>query len=167
MFPVGLPGLMTAIPRTSMPSPRAFVTASRRLSIYRYYSAYPWKRNLTCRSYLLYVVNQFELEMKQHTPHFHRSVLNSILRHCDDTNDKQKGFERLSARRGGNHLIIVIVDTFNMPTSYEEWVWEREAHIHWSMVTCQGSVTRLELPSGLLALGRRTLCSERHRYAIA
>ena len=35
--------------------------------------------------------------------------------------------------------------TFNMPTSYQEWVWEREAHINWSMVTCQGS-TRSELP---------------------
>ena len=35
--------------------------------------------------------------------------------------------------------------TFNMPTSYQWWVWEREALINWSMVTCQGS-TRLELP---------------------
>ena len=35
-------------------------------------------------------------------------------------------------------------DTFNMPTSYHKWVWEREAHINWSMVTCQGS-TRSEL----------------------
>ena len=26
-----------------------------------------------------------------------------------------------------------------MPTSYQKWVWEREAHIDWSMVTCQGS----------------------------
>ena len=34
------------------------------------------------------------------------------------------------------------------------------------MVICQGS-TRSELPSGLLALCRRTLGSERHRYAIA
>ena len=24
-------------------------------------------------------------------------------------------------------------------TSYQQWVWEREAHINWSMVTCQGS----------------------------
>ena len=29
--------------------------------------------------------------------------------------------------------------TFNMPTSYQSWVWEREAHINRSMVTCQGS----------------------------
>ena len=35
--------------------------------------------------------------------------------------------------------------TFNMPTSYQQWVWEREANINWSMVVCQGS-TRLELP---------------------
>ena len=26
-----------------------------------------------------------------------------------------------------------------MPTSYQHWVWEREAHISWSMMTCQGS----------------------------
>ena len=26
-----------------------------------------------------------------------------------------------------------------------QWVWEREAHINWSMATCQGS-TRSELP---------------------
>ena len=45
-------------------------------------------------------------------------------------------------------------------------VWEREAHINWSMVTCQGS-TRSELPRGLLAMCRRTLGSERHRYAFA
>ena len=35
--------------------------------------------------------------------------------------------------------------TFNMPTSYQQWVWEREANVNWSMVTCQGS-TRSELP---------------------
>ena len=38
-----------------------------------------------------------------------------------------------------------IACTFNMTTSYQQWVWEREAHINWSMVTCQGS-TRSELP---------------------
>ena len=42
----------------------------------------------------------------------------------------------------------------------------REANINWSMLTCQGS-TRSERPWGLLAPGRRTLGSERHRYAIA
>ena len=26
---------------------------------------------------------------------------------------------------------------FSMPTSYQQWVWEREAHISWSMVTRQ------------------------------
>ena len=36
-------------------------------------------------------------------------------------------------------------DAFNMATSYQQWVWEREANINWSMVTCQGS-TRSELP---------------------
>ena len=35
--------------------------------------------------------------------------------------------------------------TFNMPTSYQQWVWETEANINWSMVTCQGS-PRSELP---------------------
>ena len=35
--------------------------------------------------------------------------------------------------------------TFNMPTSYQESAWEREAHINWSMVTYQGS-TRSKLP---------------------
>ena len=39
----------------------------------------------------------------------------------------------------------IIAGTFNMPTSYQQWVWEREAHMNWSMVTCQGS-TRSELP---------------------
>ena len=34
---------------------------------------------------------------------------------------------------------------FNMPTSYQQWMWEREAYIDWSKVTCQGS-TRSELP---------------------
>ena len=34
--------------------------------------------------------------------------------------------------------------TFNMPTSYQKRVWEREAHINWSMATCQGS-TRSQL----------------------
>ena len=43
-----------------------------------------------------------------------------------------------------------------MPTSYQQWVWERDAHIYWSMVTCQGS-TRLEVPRGLLDLCRRIL----------
>ena len=28
---------------------------------------------------------------------------------------------------------------------YQQWEWEREAHINWSMVTCQGSI-RSELP---------------------
>ena len=35
--------------------------------------------------------------------------------------------------------------TFNMPTPYQQCVWERKAHINWSMVTCQGS-TRSEVP---------------------
>ena len=35
--------------------------------------------------------------------------------------------------------------TFNMPTSYQQWVWEIKAYFYWSMVTCQGS-TRSELP---------------------
>ena len=43
---------------------------------------------------------------------------------------------------------------------------EREAHISWPMVTCQGSA-RSELPWGLLALCWRALGSERHRYALA
>ena len=38
-----------------------------------------------------------------------------------------------------------VAGTFNMPTPYQEWVWEREVHIYWSMVTCQGS-TRSKLP---------------------
>ena len=42
-------------------------------------------------------------------------------------------------------LILDHSGTFNMPTSYQQWVWEREAHINWSMVTCQGR-TRSELP---------------------
>ena len=35
--------------------------------------------------------------------------------------------------------------TFNLPTSYQSWVWEGEANINWSMVTCHGSI-RSELP---------------------
>ena len=41
--------------------------------------------------------------------------------------------------------VYVLAGTFNMPSSYQTWVWEREAHINWSMMTCQGS-TRSELP---------------------
>ena len=44
-------------------------------------------------------------------------------------------------------------------------VWERKARTNCSIVTCQGS-TRLELALGLLALCRRTLGSERHRYGM-
>ena len=40
---------------------------------------------------------------------------------------------------------ISIHDIFNIPTSYQQWVWEREAHIIWSLVTCEDS-TRSELP---------------------
>ena len=50
--------------------------------------------------------------------------------------------------RGGVHLLpvhIMSAGTFNMPTLYQKWVWEREAHINWSMMTCQGC-TRSELP---------------------
>ena len=32
--------------------------------------------------------------------------------------------------------------TFNMPTSYQLWVWERDANINWSMVTCQAALVR-------------------------
>ena len=35
--------------------------------------------------------------------------------------------------------------TFNTSTSCQSWVWEKEAHVNWSMVTCQGS-TRSALP---------------------
>ena len=42
-----------------------------------------------------------------------------------------------------NHWTII--HTFNMPTSYQSWVWEIGALINWSMVTCQGR-TRSELP---------------------
>ena len=35
------------------------------------------------------------------------------------------------------HIIYVlyIADAFDMPTSYQQWVWERDAHIYWSMAT--------------------------------
>ena len=39
---------------------------------------------------------------------------------------------------------IFSAGTFNMPTSYQWWVWERVANINWSTVTYQGS-TRSEL----------------------
>ena len=77
---------------------------------------------------------------------------------------------QLTTSRIGNLTRLIYApanaDTFNMSTSYQKWVWEREAYINWSMATCQGS-TCSELPRGLLALCRRTLGSERHRYAIA
>ena len=41
-------------------------------------------------------------------------------------------------------FVALIVD-IRMPTSYRWWVWERKAHVIWSIVTCQGS-TRSELP---------------------
>ena len=34
---------------------------------------------------------------------------------------------------------VMVARIFNMPTSYQWWVWEREAHINWSLMTCQGS----------------------------
>ena len=40
---------------------------------------------------------------------------------------------------------VPFAGTFNIPTSYQQGVWKTEAHIKWSMVTCQGS-TRLALP---------------------
>ena len=27
----------------------------------------------------------------------------------------------------------ILAGTFNIPTSYQKWIWEREAHINWSM----------------------------------
>ena len=38
-----------------------------------------------------------------------------------------------------------LAGSFVMLTSYQSWVWKREAHINWSMVTCQGN-TRSGLP---------------------
>ena len=40
---------------------------------------------------------------------------------------------------------IIYAGTFNIPTSYQYCVWEREANINGSMVICQGS-THSELP---------------------
>ena len=64
-------------------------------------------------------------------------------------------------------LYVVIIHTYQhahfMPIV---GVGKRGAYFNWSMVICQGS-TRSELLRGLLALCRRTLGSERHRYAIA
>ena len=88
---------------------------------------------------------------------------------------KQRNLTQESGQ--GSGLQSTPAGTFNMPTSYQKRVWEREAHINWSMATFQGS-TRSELedlgafrfffklPCGLLALWKRTLGSERHRYAI-
>ena len=45
----------------------------------------------------------------------------------------------------GDCYCVYIAGTFNIPTSYQQWVWEREAHINWSMVICRGS-TGSELP---------------------
>ena len=45
----------------------------------------------------------------------------------------------------GDCYCVYIAGTFNIPTSYQQWVWEREAHINRSMVICRGS-TRSELP---------------------
>ena len=42
-------------------------------------------------------------------------------------------------------FIFVVLLYLNMPTACQKWVWEREAHINWFVVTCEGS-TRLELP---------------------
>ena len=50
--------------------------------------------------------------------------------------------ESSSLASGG---IPVCTGIFIMPTSYQTWVWIKEAHIDWSMVTCLVS-TRLELP---------------------
>ena len=54
-----------------------------------------------------------------------------------------------------------VLYTFNTPTSCQQWVWVRDAHIDWSMLTCQGS-TRSDylVQSSLLVLYRGTLRSE-------
>ena len=41
-----------------------------------------------------------------------------------------------------DNATVHIAGTFNMPTWYQYWVWERVVHINWSMVTCP----LLELP---------------------
>ena len=35
---------------------------------------------------------------------------------------------------GGLDAFRIFLKIFKMPTSYQKWVWEREAHINWSMV---------------------------------
>ena len=49
-----------------------------------------------------------------------------------------------SAERSDYTHILTSAGTFNIPTSYQQGVWEREAHINGSMMTCHGS-TRSEL----------------------
>ena len=92
---------------------------------------------------------------------------------CDDIEIRthvpmSEGFEvtNWTTAATGSISTSMHAGTFNMPTPYQQWVWEREVHINWSAGTCQGS-TRLELPWDVLALCRRTLGSERHQYAIA
>ena len=56
------------------------------------------------------------------------------------------GLKSGHSQTGGSDLRgYVHAGTFNMPTPYRQWVWERKAYMNWSMVPCQGS-TRSELP---------------------
>ena len=59
------------------------------------------------------------------------------------------------------------ISQFNMPTAYQQWVWEREVHINWSMVTCHGS-THSELPPVLSTCLRHTNsgCGKERRILI-
>ena len=64
-----------------------------------------------------------------------------------------------------------IFGTFNVPTSYLKWMWEREADINWSihdMVTCQGSPpfeTSLRFPGPVPADSRQRTPSVRDPIA--
>ena len=58
---------------------------------------------------------------------------------------ERQGFIHSPITEGSDLPSYGTAGTFNMPTLYQQRVWEREANINWSMVTCQGS-TRLELP---------------------
>ena len=96
-----------------------------------------------------FFVGPFQVSHSQFKPHNNRSVegwlpSNQLVVLSDEVGQQGAGvrvactFTRLT----GMYVNAVI---FNMLTSYHQWVWQREAHINWSMLTCQGS-TRLELP---------------------
>ena len=95
------------------------------------------------------------------------ATLTSIAMQRHQTKIKNKT-ETMYCSTSSNILVIIYcsVGTFNISLHTNSGYGKERRILIGLLVTCQGS-TRSELPWGLLAPCRRTLGSERHRYAVA